>query len=348
MSLRVADLFAGGGGLSLGFTQAGFEVVAAVENWAPALDIYRANFTDHPAIELDLSDVAAATRTLRTYKPDVIIGGPPCQDFSSAGNRDEAGGRASLTVNFAEIIARCEPSYFLMENVSRAGKSEAFKTALAIFKAAGYGVTVCVLDAAYCGAPQLRKRLIVIGSRTDHDGFLEEALTENQSPQAMTLRQYFGKQLAFEHYYRHPRSYARRGIFSIDEPSPTIRGVNRPVPKGYPGHEGDTRTKDDATLRCLTTAERALIQTFPSTFQLPGTKTNVEQVIGNAVPVKLAEYVAHHLKNHIETSRTHAPAHRQLFEALPKALVPKPKANRLRPAASTPLSLAPATSPANC
>ncbi len=107
----------------------------------------------------------------------------------------------------------------------------------------------------------------------------------------MTLRDYFGDSLGVEDYYRHPRSYQRRAIFSIDEPSPTVRGVNRPVPPTYKNHPGDTAqiSKD---LRPLTTKERSMIQTFPENFIFEGTKADLEQMIGNAVPVKLAEYVA--------------------------------------------------------
>lgn len=299
MSIRVVDLFAGGGGLSLGFTQAGFEVVAAIENWKPAVAVYAANFTDHPVIELDLANEYKAASIIQGYQPDMIMGGPPCQDFSSAGKRDESQGRASLTLSFANLIARCKPRFFLMENVARAATSETFKAALNVFKSAGYGLTIRVLDAAYCGAPQLRKRLIVVGSMDERDGFLDAALDQGLSAEPMTLRKYFRNRLPFEHYYRHPRSYARRGVFSVDEPSPTIRGVNRPIPRGYPGHEGDTVAISES-LRCLTTQERARIQTFPATFKLPGCKTDVEQVLGNAVPVKLAEYVAKHLATYID------------------------------------------------
>lgn len=302
MSLRLVDLFAGGGGLTQGFVNAGFDAVAAVENWEPALAVYRANFPDHPALALDLNNVEGATASIRSFSPAIIVGGPPCQDFSSAGKRDESQGRASLTIRFAEIVSACLPTYFVMENVARAAKSDAFKAALGVFKAAGYGLSIRVLDAAYCGAPQLRKRLFVVGSLVDSDGFLDEALDANQSKHPITLRQYFGDQLHFEHYYRHPRSYARRGVFSVDEPSPTIRGVNRPVPRGYPGHEGDS-CRQRAQLRSLTTHERARIQTFPDNFQFPGSKTDVEQVVGNAVPVKLAEYVARHLRLHIDFVR---------------------------------------------
>lgn len=315
MTLRTVDFFAGGGGLSLGFQQAGFDVVCAVENWKPALDVYRSNFTDHDAVSLDLSNEYEALRLLDNYKPDIVIGGPPCQDFSSAGKRDESGGRASLTINYANVISNYLPPFFLMENVSRAASSQAFKLALNIFKRAGYGLTIQVLDAAYCGAPQSRKRLIVVGQLGVNDGFLDHALLSGLAKTPMTLRQYFRNDLPFEHYYRHPRSYARRAVFSVDEPSPTIRGVNRPIPKGYPGHAGDPVPISE-NMRSLTTRERACIQTFPVNFQLPGTKSDIEQVIGNAVPVKLAEYVAKRLAAYIESLEEEGllPPDGQLFE----------------------------------
>ena len=80
-------------------------------------------------------------------------------------------------------------------------------------------------------------------------------------------------------------------LFSIDEPAPTMRGVNRPIPKGYPGHKNDACLVND-NVHVLTTEERAWIQTFPKTFKWLGSKTDVEQMIGNAVPVNLARFVA--------------------------------------------------------
>jgi DNA (cytosine-5)-methyltransferase 1 len=193
-----------------------------------------------------------------------------------------------------------KPQFFLMENVARAADSTTFKEALQLFKKAGYGITIKVMNAAYCGVPQLRKRLIVIGSLANQDGFLDEELEARLAKKPMTVRDYFGSKAPLDNYYRHPRSYARRGVFSVDEPSPTIRGVNRPVPKGYPGHVGDTAPVTER-LRSLTTHERALIQTFPTHFVWPAGKTDAEQVIGNAVPVKFAEYIANCLAKHIKT-----------------------------------------------
>lgn len=295
MRLETIDLFSGGGGLSLGFMNAGYDIVAAYDNWLPAIFFYRSNFK-HPIYNTDLSS-KEATESIRQLGADIIIGGPPCQDFSSAGKRDENLGRANLTIVFANIIKNILPSFFVMENVDRAITSNTFTKAKRIFKKAGYGLSIRILDASLRGVPQLRKRLFVIGQLNGHDGFLDSLLDRNLSSKPMTLRDYFGMCLGIEYYYRHPRSYKRRGIFSIDEPSPTIRGVNRPIPNGYPGHPGDP-SPITAKLRPLTTKERSMIQTFPESFILNGNKTDVEQIIGNAVPVKLAEFVAICLKEY--------------------------------------------------
>lgn len=298
---RIVDLFAGCGGLSLGFQDAGFNVVGAFEFWDVAADCYEKNFT-HPVFREDLSDVDNAVQIINRLGPDIIIGGPPCQDFSHAGKRIEAG-RASLTGAYSQIISNIRPRYFVMENVDRAQKSNAYAFARQTFKEAGYGLTEIVLDASYCGVPQKRKRFFCIGSLGQGDGFLLQHIQEQLSEKETTLREYFGNSLDFEYYYRHPRNYNRRGIFSIDEPAPTMRGVNRPVPQGYPGHPNDPCALHEG-LRALTTLERALIQTFPPSFKWQGTKTDKEQMIGNAVPVKLAEFVAKALQYHINECET--------------------------------------------
>ena len=294
--MNTVDLFAGCGGMSLGFQNAGFNLVAAFEFWDIAAKCYGENFK-HPVFESDLSNVKSAVEQIRKFSPELIIGGPPCQDFSHAGKRVESS-RASLTESYAKIIENIKPQYFVMENVDRAQKSKAFEKAENIFKNAGYGLTKIVLDASKCGVPQKRKRFFCIGALGKDDDFMKKNLESGLSQKSTTLRDYFGDTLDFEYYYRHPRNYNRRAIFSIDEPAPTIRGVNRPVPKGYPGHPNDACPISE-NVRALTTLERSLIQTFPATFKWCGNKTEMEQMIGNAVPVKLAEYVALKLKQYI-------------------------------------------------
>ncbi len=298
--METVDLFSGCGGLSLGFQNAGFKILSAVDNWEPAVKVYRENF-NHPIYNRDLG-TDEGVELVQSLKPKMIIGGPPCQDFSSAGKRDETMGRADLTISYANIVASAKPEWFVMENVERITKSHILKDALKIFKKAGYGISYQVLDASLCGVPQSRKRFFLVGHKYSTDNFLIPYFNKNLSGKPMSMFDYFGKSLEVEYYYRHPRSYARRGIFSIYEPSPTIRGVNRPIPKGYTKHEGDPVEVSDK-VRPLTTKERSLIQTFPEDFVFNGSKTDLEQIIGNAVPVKLAEYVANCINEYISDKK---------------------------------------------
>lgn len=293
MKKKLIDLFAGCGGMSLGFQNAGFDIVAAYDNWQPAIDIYQANFK-HPIYKRDLS-TEDLTEELKTSSPDIIIGGPPCQDFSIAGKRDFNGKRANLTRIFSQLISKVSPSWFVMENVYNIEKSPIFAETIMNFKAAGYGITKQVWDASYMGVPQMRKRYFVIGKLGEEDNFLLNALTEDLSSQRMTMRKYFkDKPLGTDYIYMHPRNYSRRGIFSVDEPCCTIRSVNRPIPNNYKIHPAD-KTSDLSLVRALTTKERSYIQTFPEDFNFVGSPTAIEQAIGNAVPVKMAEYVAKHI-----------------------------------------------------
>lgn len=282
------DLFSGCGGLSRAFLNAGIQIAAAYENWEPAIACYKLNF-DHPVRRMDLSDVDRASKDILPLRPDMIIGGPPCQDFSHAGKRSE-GSRANLTVAFAEIVASVRPEWFVMENVDRARTSRSYGQARTILQQL-YGLTETTLDASLCGVPQKRKRFICVGRLGESNGFLSKTIKSRLSQRPMTVRDYFGSTLGIEYYYRHPRNYSRRAIYSIDEPAATVRGVNRPVPKGYPGHPLDP-VPVSAKLRQLTTLERSRLQTFSADYKWVGNQTTKEQMIGNAVPVKLGEYIA--------------------------------------------------------
>ncbi len=295
-SMKVLDLFCGSGGFSLGFQEAGYKIVGAFDAWRPAIETYNANMS-HEAEFCDLSDIRSFLKLIEKKHFDIIIGGPPCQDFSSAGHRQEKE-RANLTLSYAQIISITRPHFFLMENVARSRASKTYKEARQIFIENGYGLTEVVLDASYCGVPQIRKRFFCIGVLHETNGFMSEIVDNAIHKKRMTVREYLGKEIDVEHYYRHPRNYSRRAVFSIDEPSATIRGVSRPIPNGYKGHHRDS-SEIDATLRPLTTLERACIQTFPKNFQWIGSKTDIEQMIGNAVPVKLAKFIAECLKEYI-------------------------------------------------
>lgn len=299
--MRIVDLFCGCGGLSLGYAKAGMNVVAGYDNWDPAIATYMYNFK-HPINKLDLLDAENASKHISLYNPDMIIGGPPCQDFSSAGLRNEDNGRGDLTLSYAKIIDAIRPTWFMMENVSTITKTRKLKQAKEIFKKAGFGMTQIVLDASLCGVPQKRKRFILIGKLGEDDNFMLDFIKSRLSDKPMTVKDYLGDRIDIEFYYRHPRSYARRGVFSVNEPSPTIRGVNRPIPSGYHLHPNDPVSSLDG-VRPLTTFERAMIQTFPETFVFSGNKSEIEQMIGNAVPVNLGVFVAKCILEYIKETR---------------------------------------------
>lgn len=287
--MNAVDLFCGCGGMSLGFLNAGYNIIEAFDNWDPAIRTYKKNFR-HPITKADLAD-EGMIEVVSRLSPDIIIGGPPCQDFSSAGHRDESLGRAALSKTYTDIVATSKPKYFVMENVPRIRLSETYQYVREELKKVGYGLTEKILDASYCGVPQKRKRLFLIGCLGAEDDFLSAYLDKNLASVPMTIYDYLGEALGVEYYFRIPRSYNRRAVFSIYEPCQTIRGVDRPIPPNYKKHPQDP-VEVGPLVRALTPKERSYMQTFPEGFIFEENRTNTNQMIGNAVPVKLAEYVA--------------------------------------------------------
>ena len=230
MPVTAVDLFCGCGGLSAGLIDAGVEVEEAYDCWPKALDAYRRNVGAH-AVPLDLSDTDTAVERIAEIDPVLIAGAPPCQDFSSAGKRIEAE-QADLTAAFGRIVTRCRPPVFLMENVPQARLSATYRRMRAAVVEAGYSLAEEVLDASRFGVPQRRRRFFVFGSLDDSraPGRFEWSLDWARSWHRLTVKGHMGDEIDVEHYYRHPRNYSRRSVFSVHEPSPTVRGVNRPVP----------------------------------------------------------------------------------------------------------------------
>jgi DNA (cytosine-5)-methyltransferase 1 len=288
--MRVADLFCGCGGLSSGFQSAGHDVVFAADTWSRARLVYDANF-DHASRRLDLSNVVEAAFAVSRESPEMIVGGPPCQDFSVAGTRTE-GGRADLTVTFAEVVRTCLPLWFVMENVPAAASSGAWAIARRRLSTAGYGLSQLTLDASLYGVPQLRKRTFLIGRMAENDGFLGEDIEDQKADRALTVRDYLGDEFGVEFYYRHPRHWGRRAIYSIDEPAATVRSTNRPISPKYTAHPLDAAPIEGTKpLNCF---QRARLQTFLPDFAFDKSLAPVEvdMMVANAVPVRLAEVLA--------------------------------------------------------
>ena len=171
--LTVFDLFAGAGGFGLGFEQAGFEVSLALEMDAWACDTLRQNHPDMTIIQTDIRDFVnpQVIKAVSKIKPDIIIGGPPCQGFSIAGpaQKDLKDPRNTLFKDFAKWIEVLEPKSFVMENVKgllsrrNSDGENVVEIMKRTFADLGYFVEVWTLNSAEYGVPQIRERIFIVG-----------------------------------------------------------------------------------------------------------------------------------------------------------------------------------------
>lgn len=170
------DLFAGAGGMSLGFEEAGFEVSAAVEIDPVHASIHHYNFPrceTLPASVVGLTGRQVLEKAgLVAGQVDVVFGGPPCQGFSLIGQRSMEDPRNSLVKDFVRLVQELGPRYFVFENVKglTVGKHRGFLSELIqAFEAIGYQVRKPwqILNASHYGVPQNRERLILIGAKAD-------------------------------------------------------------------------------------------------------------------------------------------------------------------------------------
>lgn len=170
------DLFAGAGGLSLGFEQAGFDIAAAVEIDPIHCSIHHFNFPNctticKSVIDLDGADIRARAG-IGQEDIAVVFGGAPCQGFSLIGKRALDDPRNELVHHFVRLVLELQPRYFVFENVKglTVGKhKKLLEEVMAAFELGGYRVKTQykVLNAADFGVPQDRRRLFLIGARPD-------------------------------------------------------------------------------------------------------------------------------------------------------------------------------------
>lgn len=171
--LTVFDLFAGAGGFGLGFEQAGFEVSLSLEMDAWACDTLRQNHPDMTIIQTDIRDFSnpQVIKAVSKIRPDIIIGGPPCQGFSIAGpaQKDLKDPRNTLFKDFAKWIEILEPKSFVMENVKgllsrrNSDGENVVEIMKRTFADLGYFVEVWTLNSAEYGVPQIRERIFIVG-----------------------------------------------------------------------------------------------------------------------------------------------------------------------------------------
>lgn len=177
MKPRILDLFAGCGGLSIGFKNAGFNIAAAIDNDATALKTLSRNDPDTLTFQEDLGaiDVKKFLKNHQIGKIDAVIGGPPCQGFSISGKRDIDDPRNGLYRPFFSFVKELRPTFFLMENVPNLigmGKGQYRDQIIELFNSIGYAVNYKILNASQFGVPQNRRRVFFVGTRGKQNPFI--------------------------------------------------------------------------------------------------------------------------------------------------------------------------------
>lgn len=330
--MNFIDLFSGCGGFTLGFQNNNFKNIFSIDFEPSFCKTYKHNFPNHLLLEEDISNLNRKKILDLTKKKniDVIIGGPPCQGFSMAGTIGRKfidDPRNKLFKEFARIVNIVKPKMFVMENVARLwihNKGKTKDEMINTFENLGYNVGCRVLDAVDYGAPQFRKRIIFIGSlkkdqitfppislnnvmvkktvkdAIGHFPVLKSGETSslpnhnamNHAPQMLEKMGYIkdgGNRNDIPENLRPLTGDARKYIrYDSNKPSFPITGDMRKV-----FHYNQNRA--------LTVRELAAIQTFPDDFIFKGSSISQQQQIGNAVPPILAESIASHIKNMLET-----------------------------------------------
>ena len=174
-NITFLSLFSGCGGLDLGFTQSGFELVAAFDHWLPAVKNHNKNShlfggakAQQKSLKLSENEIDLGCLP----KADVVLGGPPCQGYSFAGKQKIDDPRNQLYLDFKSIVAHIRPKVFLMENV-RGLENMALDSIQQSFAAIDYNVTVQRVKAVDLGIPQRRERVIIVGTQIGQKKFKE-------------------------------------------------------------------------------------------------------------------------------------------------------------------------------
>jgi DNA (cytosine-5)-methyltransferase 1 len=318
--VRVLDLFCGAGGLSLGVEEAGFEIAAGAE-WDP--DACETFAKAHPTADVWPGDVNAMDFRRLRGEIEVVVGGPPCQPWSSGGKRLGTADPRDGWPAFLRALAQVRPIAFVAENVAglaAGARCSAFRALLAELEALGFTVAHGVLDAADHGVPQRRRRLFVVGARSGpvplpaatYGGAAgrpwrtagEVVDDEPCGPPNRSVVTYArAPDVRPNPYDGHVYNGGGRPI-DRSRPAPTLlasMGGNKTpwvdtlgVVVPYHAHllaGGEPRAGIVAGARRITIDEAARLQSFPDAMPFAGRSSSCYRQIGNAVPPRLAAAV---------------------------------------------------------
>ena len=314
--MNLISFFSGCGGLDLGFERAGFNVVWANDNSKSVRETYSRNFPNTFFSNEDIKSLK-----IENLPNDIvgIIGGPPCQSWSSAGKglgiEDP---RGKLFLSFIEILAEKQPAFFVVENVKGILSSRnrnAYKDICRLFTEAGYDLFINCLNAADYNVPQKRERVFFIGFRRDLNITYEfpqpilRRVTVREAIQDLRDNVVLGGEgipcvIHNHEYWQGGFSYifmSRNRVLNWDGQSFTIQASGRQT-SIHPQAPAMEIVKTDVRrfvpgqehlYRRLSVRECARLQTFPDTFRFYYTNLNDGyKMVGNAVPVELAHHVA--------------------------------------------------------
>ncbi|MDR1517310.1 MAG: DNA (cytosine-5-)-methyltransferase [Dysgonamonadaceae bacterium] len=319
-TLTYIDLFCGAGGLSYGFDKAGNNNVFAVDIEPTFCKTYKRNFPKHKLIQQDISRLTETEihNLTKNQKVDVVIGGPPCQGFSMAGNIGRKfidDPRNHLFQEFARIVKIVTPDYFVMENVARLFTHNNGKTRQEIikfFEELGYNVECKIFNTVDFGIPQSRQRILFIGNRISKNIVFPEKTA--QKPK--TIKDAIDKfpKLESGESSKIPNHIAmKHSAQMLEKMSYVSDGGNRTeIPENIRPQKGDVRkyirykssepsvciTGDMRKIfhysqnRALTVRELSAIQTFPDNFIFEGSSISQQQQVGNSIPPLFAEKIA--------------------------------------------------------
>ncbi|GAA0070949.1 DNA cytosine methyltransferase [Clostridium sardiniense] len=307
--LKTVALFAGCGGLDLGFENAGFNIIWANDNNKKVEETYRYNHKNTELIIKSLVDI----KSEEIPECDVIIGGPPCQSWSLAGAmKGKEDSRGQLFYEYVRVIKDKRPMAFVAENVKgivSKAHIESFNEIVDMFKEAGYTVTYKLVNAKNYGVPQDRERVFIVGVRNDLKVSYEFPEPTNNKSNYTTLEDAIGDLRDNPGEWMEgsfsPIFMSRNRRRSWNEVAFTVQASGRQTqihpdsPEMEKVDKDKWQFKNDSSMkvRRMSVRECARIQTFPDNFEFLGAPINENyKMIGNAVPVKLAEAVATKLK----------------------------------------------------
>lgn len=303
------SLFCGAGGLDLGFDCAGFKTIWANDIDADACKTHQ-NWSNAEVVCGDISKIDMS----KIPVSDVILGGFPCQGFSLSGPRKIDDSRNVLYKHYVKLVRQNQPLSFVGENVkgllTMAG-GQIIDAIIADFANCGYDVFYKLVNARNFGVPQDRERVIIVGFRKDLH-IVNFSLPETNGETSTLADALKGMPPANENEVCNApyssRYMSRNRKRGWNEVSYTVPAMAKQVTL-YPGSpdmvklgKDKWRFGDGRETRRLSWREVAAIQTFPRDLQFYGDLTSVYKQIGNAVPVKLAEFVANYIRPFLENN----------------------------------------------